>query len=217
MISQCILTHWHHDHVGGVPDLLCCSPGAKIYKAFPSSSTTQLDIQNGQIFSVEGASLRAFHCPGHTNDHVALILEEESAMFTGDNVLGHGTAVFEDLATYMKSLESMEGEFSGRAYPGHGAVIEDGKKRVREYRTHRAQRELQVLRELGRRRDEGGGRGTDPKSSMEIVRIVYKDIPENLHQPAEGGVIQVLTKLMKEGRVTKDVDGRWRTADTAGL
>lgn len=40
-------------------------------------------------------------------------------MFTGDNVLGHGTAVFEDLIVYLNSLSRMREQFKGRAYPGH--------------------------------------------------------------------------------------------------
>ena len=50
---------------------------------------------------------------------MAFVLEEESAMFTGDNVLGHGTAVFEELAVYLDSLSRMREQFRGRAYPGH--------------------------------------------------------------------------------------------------
>lgn len=63
--------------------------------------------------------MRAFHCPGHTADHMVFVLEEESAMFTGDNVLGHGTAVFENLTVYLDSLSRMREQFRGRAYPGH--------------------------------------------------------------------------------------------------
>lgn len=98
-------------------DLLSLCPKVAVYKHDPSSG--QNPIYDGQIFETEGAKLRAFHCPGHTTDHMAFVLEEENAMFTGDNVLGHGTAVFEDLAVYLDSLSRMQEQFHGRAYPGH--------------------------------------------------------------------------------------------------
>ena len=116
-------------------------------------------------------------------------------MFTGDMVLGHGTAVFEDLATYLSSLASMKKEFAGRAYPGHGAVVADGPGKIEEYLRHRALREEEVLRALG------GAEVALGLSPEEIVEIVYKDVPKNLHEPARGGVVQVLMKLEREGRV----------------
>lgn len=161
-----------------------------------------LNIGDGQKFETTGATLRSFHCPGHTTDHMALILEEEGAMFTGDNVLGQGTAVFEDLATYMKSLERMSTQFAGRAYPGHGPVIEDGKAKVLEYIKHRKEREAQVLGVLGQEK-EGAW------TSMGIVKIIYKDYPQNLWEPAEKGILQILGKLLKEGKVIHDEVGIW--------
>ena len=140
-IEKAILTHWHHDHIQGVPDLLKHDANVKVYKNDPEDGW--LDISDGQKFKTEGATLRAFHCPGHTEDHMALVLEEEDAMFTADNVLGQGTAVFEDLAAYMASLSAMSKQFKGRAYPGHGPVIEDGPAKIHEYIQHRKQREKQ--------------------------------------------------------------------------
>lgn len=118
-------------------------------------------------------------------------------MFTADNVLGQGTAVFEDLSTYMKSLEAMSKAFKGRAYPGHGPVIEDGPAKVLEYIKHRKLREKQVLDVLGQ--DKEGG-----WTSMDIVKVIYKDYPENLWLPAERGILQILGKLLKDGKVVHD-------------
>nr|XP_045611931.1 endoribonuclease LACTB2-like isoform X2 [Procambarus clarkii] len=67
-IDKIVITHWHHDHIGGLMDVLGC-------------------------------------LGGHTTDHVVLAVEEEGAVFSGDCILGEGTAVFEDLHTYMASLK----------------------------------------------------------------------------------------------------------------
>jgi endoribonuclease LACTB2 len=87
---------------------------------------------------------------------------EVGALFTADNVLGHGTAVFEDLGLYLDSLQVMKQRLvdsqsstssssSGstkRAYPGHGAVIEDGVAKIDEYIAHRRMREEEALNVL---------------------------------------------------------------------
>lgn len=211
-VEKVILTHWHGDHVGGVQQVLELSEKKPdVYKNQPDAG--QANFEDGDVFTTEGATLRAFHCPGHTVDHMAFILEEEDAMFTADNVLGHGTAVFEDLTAYMDSLVRMERQFSGRAYPGHGAVIEDGKAKIKEYVSHRKQREQDVLGVL-KEKPASGGEGWD---SMDAVRIIYKDYPENLHEPAHGGLKQVLKKLERDGRVRQLEDGKWQLIEKSAL
>jgi glyoxylase-like metal-dependent hydrolase (beta-lactamase superfamily II) len=215
---QCVvLSHWHGDHVGGVADVkdLCGGDGkVEFFKhRLPSDDEGNgyLDYPDGHVFKTEGATLRALHTPGHTADHMTFILEEEKCMFTMDNVLGHGTAVFEDLSAYVSSLQRMETvwkeEGLGRAYPGHGELIEEGGKKVREYIEHREGREREVIEVL----KSGDGAWT----SMEIVKVVYKAYPESLHVPAEGGVKQVLKKLDGEGRVAKEGE-RWRVREEGG-
>ncbi|EGS19418.1 metallo-beta-lactamase domain-containing protein [Thermochaetoides thermophila DSM 1495] len=260
-LKAVILTHWHHDHIGGVADLRKeFGPNLEIYK-FPlgfggyespsfeaeraqEAQSTLLaqgirPLQNNQTFTVAGATLTVHHTPGHTADHVVLVWHEENAIFTGDNVLGHGTAVFEDLATYLSSLEIMkelysDGERSGRAYPGHGPVVDDGMAKIEEYIRHRKMREEQVLQTL--RSSPGGpdgsGAGSNNKDGqhqvqppawtvMELVRSIYRDVPESLHPAAAGGVVQILHKLRREGRVvvvSESGDGeRWSLAARSAL
>jgi len=214
-VETVLITHWHRDHQGGIRQLLELSPNSKVFKNKPEEG--QSDISDGQKFTVDGASLTAVFTPGHTVDHTAFVLEEEDAMFTADNVLGQGTAVFEDLATYLDSLEKMRHLFRGRAYPGHGPAIDDGPSKILEYINHRKAREEQVIRTLGTTRQgediEGPANAWTP---MELVKVIYHDVPEELHVPACGGVIQILVKLKKEDRVVEG-NGRWSLKDRPAL
>jgi len=211
-IASAIITHWHHDHQGGIEQLTEAWPGTKVYKNQPESG--QLDIADRQKFEVEGATLTAIHSPGHTVDHMVFVLAEEDAMFTGDNVLGQGTTVFEDLATYLGSLEKMKHLFKGRAYPGHGPVLEDGPGKIAEYIRHRRQREEQVIQTMREERS-GAGDGTS-WTPMELVKIIYREVPESLHPAAAYGVLQILQKLQREGKVVLHGD-RWRLSDRSAL
>ena len=52
--------------------------------------------------------------------------------------------VFEDLFTYMKSLQAILNLSPHMIYPGHGPVIQEGVSKITEYIEHRNLREKQV-------------------------------------------------------------------------
>lgn len=166
-----------------------------------------MDIFDGQAFSAEGATLLAYLTPGHTVDHMCFFLLEESALFTGDNVLGHGSSVFEDLPAYMSSLKRMENipGLTGRGYPGHGEVLEDAKTAVSAYIAHREARERQVLSVLKERYQLHNHHGM---TTMEIVEVIYKDESRELWPAAEKGVLQILIKLETDHKVIEK-GNRW--------
>lgn len=200
-VKAALISHWHRDHTGGIDHLLALAPEAVVYKNDPGPG--QSPIHDGQKFYADGVTLTAAHTPGHTRDHTVFVLEEEDAMFTADNVLGHGTAVFEDLAAYLESLDKMRHLFRGRAYPGHGPVVEDGPGKVADYVAHRRQREEQVLHTMEAETQTAW-------RAMDLVRSIYRDVPDELHEAARGGVTQILIKLQREGQVRRKGQDEWR-------
>jgi len=134
-ISSLLLTHWHADHVGGIHPIVQAGilpENSPIYK-FKRLDDKEPDLpencqwtylRDEQVLNVSGATMRAIYAPGHTTDHMVLWLEEENALFSGDCILGEGTAVFEDLKDYMHSLDKILQLKPKRIYPAHGAIIE---------------------------------------------------------------------------------------------
>ncbi len=151
-----------------------------IYKHTPSK--TQQPITDGQIFKVEGATVRALHTPGHSSDHMCFILEEEQAMFTGDNVLGHGSSAVEHLSTWMEALRRMEQDGCVKGYPAHGIVIEDLPAKIANELESKLRREKQVLNKLQQiRREErmkaaaSGARSNGSVTVTQLVKAMYGD------------------------------------------
>jgi len=202
VVKTCLLTHWHHDHTGGIADLRKVSPDTVFCKNSPDEG--QEDIEDGQEFSVEGATVKAVFTPGHAYDHMCFVLKEENALFTGDNVLGHGTTVFEDLGTYMKSLGTMLELKTARAYPAHGAVIENSQAKIKEYIRHRQRREDQIVHHMQSAKEAANKWGPSRKGAItcrELVVSIYRDVDEALFKAAEASTVAVLDKLVKDGRV----------------
>ncbi len=215
-LQEIVLTHGHPDHIGGVESVLDRFGPLRVSKLPWPTNDQQYAFAMETIghdvrIETEGATLRGIHTPGHAPDHLCFLLEEESALFSGDNVLGVGTTVIPhdtgDLADYLASLERLLAAEPGRIYPAHGPVIEDGPARIRAYIAHRLEREAQILATLGR----------ETASVGEIVARVYTDVPEVLHRAAELSVTSHLLKLERETRAAREGRGdarqaRWRLA-----
>jgi glyoxylase-like metal-dependent hydrolase (beta-lactamase superfamily II) len=203
-LSHVFLTHWHGDHTGGVPDLLRMYPNLEksIYKNMPSK--TQQPIPNGSVFTVEGATLRAIHAPGHAEDHTCFVLEEEMAMFTGDNILGHGTAAVEQLSIWLDSLRLMQSHNCTVGYPAHGVVIPDLHRKIDLELKAKTRRETQVLRTLAQIRTPGGKASVTVKHLVSVMHGDSLD-PEVRQMAIEPLMGEVLNKLAEDGKVAFEI------------
>lgn len=177
-----------------------------IYKHTPSKG--QQPIVDGQVCKVQGATVRAVHSPGHSDDHMCFIIDEEQAMFTGDNVLGHGTAAIEHISTWMNTLRQLQSYGCTKGYPAHGEVIADLKAKIAGELAGKVRRERQALQAQQRCRGSGGshkGRLT----VKELVTTVYGDqIDSGVRELAlEPFMDEVLRKLAEDGMVGFEMRG----------
>ena len=231
-IAAIILTHHHADHVGGVHAVLKAlsqkdssakqEPVPVFKMKFPGDDATFVDVNDGDILHTDGTlkrngttvaqcsvnpnvTLRFLHTPGHTEDHISLLLEEEQSIFTGDCVLGESTPVFSNLPAYMRSLERLCDEFDeckrrrangtpATLYPSHGKAIDDGAAHVRRYIVHRNQRDEDVLKAL----DTCPNRKSTP---WNLTSLIDQGRPLPVRLGAVGVLLQHIKKLEGEGKV----------------
>ncbi|GAA6060148.1 hypothetical protein JCM10212_001445 [Sporobolomyces blumeae] len=211
-------------------------------------------LRDGQTFRLgrgvdDGVELEVVHTPGHTTDAISLVLRTRDpsraspdskrrveGLFSFDTVLGHGTAVFNDLTTYLSSLtrlillvgdrnrpsgstdpsvpsgsraEPSSAEAHVPIFPGHGEVIEDGLAKLREYKRHRLEREQQVVDALAK--------VSKPTSAISLTRSIYgTTIPESLVPAATRGLLLHLSKLEHDGKVDRIRGGATRGVDGTG-
>jgi glyoxylase-like metal-dependent hydrolase (beta-lactamase superfamily II) len=173
----------------------------KIEESIDLEFAPDVAVGHGEIAAVgPGWTLRAVHTPGHTSNHLCVAFDEESALFTGDHVMGWSTTVVSppdgDMAAYIDSLQLVAGRRDAVLWPTHGAPIDRPGPYLAALVQHRLRREADILAAV-----RAGTTRIDA-----IVRQLYADVREELHRPAGRSVLAHLVKLTAEGFVTASTD-----------
>ncbi|MDP2602174.1 MAG: MBL fold metallo-hydrolase [Deltaproteobacteria bacterium] len=201
-IEKILLTHIHSDHCGGALALKKRT-GAKlgIHRSRAGFLGGE-DFQYGDNdrIALGGGELHVLHTPGHESGHCCFYEAGDKVLFSGDNILGFGTAVIRppdgNMTDYLKSLERLLGFDISLILPGHGPLIGKPEAKIREYIQHRLEREQQVLAALRKGRNTIG----------DITQMIYVDVSPALQRVAEFSVQAHLEKLMREGRVKRETN-----------
>ncbi|KAK6854852.1 hypothetical protein PG995_009040 [Apiospora arundinis] len=215
-ISHVLLTHWHIDHTSGLPDLVAWRSelAEHIYKHDPDPGQKPIRRRG------RDAAGRA-HAGSLPRPH-------EDAFFTGDNVLGHGQSVFEDLGLFTTSLGRMAALGCRLGYLAHGAVTEDlphkmqGLLRQKEYYERRVYSFLTAARDRARQAANITNMPTSAKGSVAVAELVTAvfgratggDVVKLAIEPQ---LVKTLEKLAEDRKVAFEIvagEKRWFARDS---
>jgi len=90
-LQNILITHHHHDHVGGVNELLQAFPKATVYgpadERLPQVSST---VRDEHIVHIDHYGFRVLNTPGHTSSHICYQEPTKNWLFCGDTLFSAG-------------------------------------------------------------------------------------------------------------------------------
>ena len=107
-LTDILITHHHHDHVGGVAELKQKYRCRVVAPHDKSTKIADVDLRaaQGAVVKVGNLLARVLETPGHTLDHISYVFDNEKALFAADTLFSIGCGrVFE--GTYPMMWESL--------------------------------------------------------------------------------------------------------------
>jgi glyoxylase-like metal-dependent hydrolase (beta-lactamase superfamily II) len=204
-VGVVLLTHHHLDHSEAAKEF-AERMGCGVRALDPEYRLGSEGLGDGDVLEVDGLEVHVVATPGHTADSLSFVLPAESAVLTGDTVLGRGTTVVAHpdgrLGAYLGSLDRLhalaESREIGTILPGHGPVIDDALGALDFYISHRAERLAQVEAAVAQLRDAPHPEGlAADELPRRVVEIVYADVDPVLWGAAELSVRAQLEHLSR--------------------
>ena len=202
-VGVVLLTHHHLDHSEAAKEF-AERVGCGVRALDPEYRLGSEGLGGGDVVEVDGLEVHVVATPGHTADSLSFVLPAESAVLTGDTVLGRGTTVVAhpdgQLGAYLDSLDRLHALAESREidtiWPGHGPVIGDALGALDFYIAHRAERLAQVEAAVASLRDQPHPEGiASDELPRRVVEIVYADVDPVLWGAAELSVRAQLSHL----------------------
>jgi hydroxyacylglutathione hydrolase len=107
-LTDILITHHHHDHVGGVAELKDKYKCRVVAPFDKTSEIANVDLRTkqGDVLKIGSLLVRVLETPGHTLDHVSYVFDNEKTVFAADTLFSIGCGrVFE--GTYPMMWDSL--------------------------------------------------------------------------------------------------------------
>lgn len=210
-----LVTHTHPDH-SPAAQILAERTGARLMgnvladDGFQDQTfTSDHAFAHDELLQTEEFTLRALATPGHVDNHLCFLVEEDGLLLTGDHIMQGSTVVIippaGDMKAYIDSLELLLDYPLEALAPGHGQLIQEPRREIEGLIRHRLTRENKVVKVLS----ETGSGDLDS-----LVAPVYDDVDPKLHPVARYSLWAHLIKLRKDGRAEQRGE-RWYWLDRA--
>jgi glyoxylase-like metal-dependent hydrolase (beta-lactamase superfamily II) len=177
-IDKIFITHAHHDHFGGLYDVLAnlqergheepqvykMLDGNKfereVFDRFPSLQGKVFDLKHGDLFELgDTATLRALYTPGHATDHFSMLylpkeVGLETFLFSGDIILGTPSTSVQDMSSYMETLYALRKESFEHICLPHAldnapeSIVVAGREKLEAYIKYREDRDAVIVKTL---------------------------------------------------------------------
>jgi hydroxyacylglutathione hydrolase len=133
-----ILTHTHPDHVGELAEMRERLGVPLLAHAGPHFDDMQLNVNRhlstGDIVQVGQFKLKVYHTPGHIEDQICLVLEDDNRAIVGDTIFEGGPGKTWSPTGFQTTLKTLRDVVltwpdDTLCYPGHGSSFRLGDKR----------------------------------------------------------------------------------------
>src|SRR3982751_3311384 len=91
-LTDILVTHHHHDHVGGIAELKQ-KYGCRVVAPHDKSTKiadVDLRVGNGDVVKIGDLLARVLETPGHTLDHISYVFDADKALFAADTLFSIG-------------------------------------------------------------------------------------------------------------------------------
>ncbi|MCB1505494.1 MAG: hydroxyacylglutathione hydrolase [Hyphomicrobiaceae bacterium] len=135
-LTHILVTHHHHDHVGGILELKA-ETGCRVIG--PKGEATKIPgidqtVAEGDKFTLGSAEVDVIETPGHTLGHITYVIPSAKVAFAGDTLFALGCGrIFEGTPEMMhaslRKLAALPGDTA--VYCGHEYTLSNGKFALR--------------------------------------------------------------------------------------